>query len=488
MSKVVIVGGSIAALAAALALAGQGRRVTVLERGAPPPDGPPGDAGQAWPRPLVPSWPHAHTLTSLGVSVLLDRAPQVIASALDVGAVMVDLTRAKPGAAGRPANDTSPGLARTGDVTVPPGEEPGDAELLALACRRPTLEMVLYRIVRELPGVEIRHGTRVQALSLSGDRVTGVRTDRGERIPAELVLDATGRRAQARSWLADRGRTLPPDLTSPSKMRIFSRFYRRLGQTAALNRGNAAGVLGDHYASVLHPGDSGTFSVALGVLPEDHAMRALRDPEAFTAVAMATPGVADWLAPGMSTPITDVRAITCAPNMVRRMAIASPVTGLLPIGDAAAITNPLYGRGVSLSIAHAFRLADLLATTDDGPAQRDAATRLVSDLVLPWFRLAGVDDAERIDHWRASAAGVAPPPRPQALTMRGVARVADRDALVWRGLLRVLMGLSHPDTILNDSAFEHRVRGLLDQPALPCQGPSRADLLAAVARGIGRAA
>ncbi|WP_158852618.1 NAD(P)/FAD-dependent oxidoreductase [Saccharothrix deserti] len=465
MSNVVVAGGGIAGLAAALALAGHGRRVVVLERGAAPPDGPPGSAGQSWPRPTVPSWPHAHTLTSLGVSVLLDRAPEVLAAALDAGAVVVDLTRAKP--------------------PEPSGVEPGDAELLALACRRPTLETVLYRIVRDLPDVEIRHGVRVDGLVLDTgrDRVTGVVTDGGERIAAGLVLDATGRRALGRSWLAKHGITVRPDLTSPSNMRIFSRFYRRLGQPSTLNRGHAAGVLGDHYAGVLHPGDSDTFSISLGILPEDRTMRVLRDPAAFTAVALATPGVAEWLAPGMSTPITGVRAINCAPNAVRTLAVAPPVAGLVPVGDAAAITNPLYGRGVSLAFAHAFRLGDLLTVEGVGsPVQRDATSRLAAELVLPWFRLARADDAERVAHWRAAVHGWAPPPRPRELTMRTIARVADRDAVVWRGLLRVLMGLSQPDTVLGDAALADRVRGLLADHVPRGRAPSRTDLLAAVAR------
>jgi 2-polyprenyl-6-methoxyphenol hydroxylase-like FAD-dependent oxidoreductase len=455
MSDVVVAGGSIAGLAAALAFAGHGRRVVVLERGVAPQDGPPGQAGQSWPRPTVPSFPHAHTLTSLGVSVLLDRAPEVVAAALDAGAVMVDLTRAKP--------------------PEPAGTEPGDAELLALACRRPTLETVLYRVVRDLPGVEIRHGVRVDGVTLAGRRVTGVVTDRGERLAADLVVDASGRRALGRSWLAGHGITMRPDVTSPSNMRAFSRFYRRLGQTAALNRGNAAGVLGDHYAAVLHPGDDGTFSIALGSLAEDRTMRVLRDPAAFTAVALATPGVADWLGPGMSEPITGVRAITCPPNALRTLAVAPPVAGLVPLGDAAATTNPLYGRGVSLALAHAFRLGDLLA------GGGDATGGLAEELLAPWFLLAAADDEERIGHWRAALHGWASPPRPRGLTMRTIARVSDHDAVVWRGLLRVLMGLSRPDTVLGDPVFADRVYRLLATEVPPVAVPSRADLLAAVA-------
>jgi hypothetical protein len=185
----------------------------------------------------------------------------------------------------------------------------------------------------------------------------------------------------------------------------------------------------------------------------------------------------------MSTPITGVRAITCSPNAMRTLALAPPVAGLVPLGDAAAITNPLYGRGVSLAFAHAFRLGDLLAADGvAGQAQRDATSWLAAELVLPWFQLANADDAERIAHWRAAMHGWAPPPRPPELTMRTVAKVADRDAVVWRGLLRVLMGLSHPDIVLGDAAFVDRVRRLLADRVSREQAPSRADLLAAVAR------
>lgn len=485
MSRVVVAGGSVAGLAAALALAGHGRRVTILERGGPPPEGSAGLAGERWSRPTVPSWRHAHTLPSLGVSVLFDRAPQVIEAAQCAGAVLLDLVRAMP--------------------PHPPGRMTGDEELVALACRRPTLELVLYRIVRELPGVEIRHGVRVTGLTLStrgtrGTRVTGVEVGGGaaggraagggaagggDRIPAEIVLDATGRRAEARSWLAAAGIELPADQTRPSHMRVFSRFYRRRGELPPLNRGNAAGLLGEHYAGVLHPGDDGTFSVALGVLPEDRMMHSLRGPAAFTAAAMATPGVAEWLGAGMSTPISGIRPITCPPNLLRALATSSPqpVAGLFPVGDAACVTNPLYGRGISLALRHAFRLADVLAVhPEPGALQSEAAAELAREVFTPWYQQAAEDDADRIARWRAAIRGEPRPPDRTRLTLHRVGGAAVRDAVIWRGLVRVLMGLQPPAKVF-DVDFAARVRRALgaDPPRSPA--PTRAEFVAAVTGG-----
>lgn len=204
MADAVVAGASIAGLAAALALAGTGHRVRVLERSAPPPDGPIEQAASSWHRPTVPQAIHSHTLTSVGVQVLRTRAPRVLQAALAAGAELLDLTEALP-----PLVED-----RTRQVD--------DDQLAALACRRSVLELVLYRAVRALPQVRIDHGITVRGLALDPSlrRVRAVLTSGGERLPAGLVVDATGRRADSRDWLAAAGvpwpRTSPTPAPSPA--------------------------------------------------------------------------------------------------------------------------------------------------------------------------------------------------------------------------------------------------------------------------------
>ncbi len=60
-----------------------------------------------------------------------------------------------------------------------------------------------------------------------------------------------------------------------------------------------------------------TFSISLGVLPDDKPMKALREADAFTAAIRATPLLAGWVAPGNSEPISPVYAMGGLDNSAR---------------------------------------------------------------------------------------------------------------------------------------------------------------------------
>ncbi|PWI42511.1 hypothetical protein [Streptomyces sp. ICBB 8177] len=472
MAAVVIAGASVAGLASALALSGQGHDIVVLERGPRPPEGPYGEVVGDWHRPLVPQAAHSHTLAALGVKVLRERAPRVLAALREAGAVELDLTAALP-------------------PTVADREpRADDAELTALGCRRGTLDLVLERTVRALPDVRIAYGDGVRALRLDPDgrRVAAVVTAGGP-LRADVVIDATGRRAESRRWLTAAGVPVADDETAPSGLSVFSRFHRlRPGaRPGPLGRGNAAGILGRHYAGLLHPGEHGTFGVLIGALPGDQTLAALGDPERFAAVARLTPGLAPWLE--QADPVSPVHTMTAPHNALRGPATTRqrPVAGLFAVGDAVCVTDPLYGRGVSLALAGAFRLADLLASA---PAVDIALSRRVARsneaLYGPWFRQSVDDDRIRIAQWRAAIAGRPAPSVPTALGGRPLlseaCAAAASDGEVWRGLTRMLMGLRTREQVFDDAQFRARVRRA---PAIGTSthllAPGRAELARALA-------
>ncbi|MFG2531767.1 NAD(P)/FAD-dependent oxidoreductase [Streptomyces sp. NPDC048516] len=423
---------------------------------------------------------HSHTLTSLGVRVLRRRAPQLLTAALDAGAELLDLIKALP--------------ALIEDRT----REVGDDDLVTLACRRTVLEMLMYRTVRDLPQVRIDHGTAVRGLVLdsSSEQVRGVRTNTGEVVSAAVVIDATGRRAESRGWLAAAGVPVVEDLVQPCAITGFSRQYRLrgTGRPGPLNRGGAAGGVWDHYAAALHPGDSRTFAIAVMVLTGDRATAGLRATDAFTAAARATPDIGAWLAPGVSEPLTPVNVITCPPNVLRGTATTRqrPVAGLFTVGDAACVTNPLYGRGMSLAVEHAFQLADLLADASTDQALSQAAARLTERLFTPWYEFQAQEDRERTARWKAAATGgdrsATPRPEPPGdRTSTGqVQAAALTDGLVWRSLTRVFMGLSTPATAFGDEKFLARVAQAppIDPAGLP-PVPGRDEFVRVIAAAKG---
>jgi 2-polyprenyl-6-methoxyphenol hydroxylase-like FAD-dependent oxidoreductase len=463
----VVVGASIAGLATSLALGRIGYHVVVVERAAPPPDGPLSEVAGAWHRPTVPQAQQSHTLTSLGVRVLADRAPELLDELLSAGAAPLDLTHAiPPGATDRERRED-------------------DADLVALGCRRTTFELVLYRAVRARRHVCLRHRTTALGLVVDdGRRVRGVVTGRGERIPADIVVDATGRRGRAGAWLRAAGVAPARDELSPSGLAGFTRFYRLRGAglPGPLTRGHAAGGVWDHYAGVLHPGDDGTFAIAIGTPPGDPELGRVREAAAFTAVARATPGLADWLEHWVSEPISGVRAITCPPNVLRG-ALGGPVAGLFPVGDAACVTNPLFGRGMSLAIAHAFALADLLAARPVvDAAQAEAAARLADGFFRPWYEHAAAADRERIARWRGAWDGG----EPNVSGTAAITAAAARDGLVWRGLTRMLMSLRTPAELTGDERFMDRVaRASACAAAVGEPPPTRAELVATITAAKG---
>lgn len=458
MPPAVVAGGSVAGLAAALALSRQGLEVLVLDPEPPPPAGPLAQAASDWVRPSVPQACHSHTVTSLAVRELRRHAPDLIEQLLAAGAMVLDLTTAMP---------AGPlGAARA----------PGDGELVALACRRTVFELVLRSYVLSRPRVQIRHGVAVRAVRLGRQRdVRAVVTDSGGSIPARLVIDATGRAARSRSWLRDAGVPLAPDETSPSGLAAYTRHYRLRGdrRPGPLNRGNAAGFAGSHCAAVLHPGDGGTFAIALGVLPSDRPLRELRDPRAFTAAVRTSPTLSPWLEPDACHAVSSVKATTVPANALRISTLRADVRGLFPVGDAACVTDPLFGRGISLALAQAFALGPLLAGGDARQAQ-PAAADLAQRALHPWYEHAADAARERITRWQEAS------DTPPAPALMAVAAAADRD--VWRALTRMLMTLQEPAEAFGAPDFAEMIGRAAAAGGHPLgDAPRRPELLAAIA-------
>jgi 2-polyprenyl-6-methoxyphenol hydroxylase-like FAD-dependent oxidoreductase len=467
---VLVIGGSVAGLASALAFNQQGHDVHILERDGQEPPATIEAANDSWSRPTVPQAVHSHAFASLGRNLVAERAPEVYQALLAAGTAEVELAAAPP--------PSLQGFQR----------EPEDDQLRMLACRRATFEWVLRREVLARPGVKVETGTTARSLEFAGRRAVGVRTDDGRLLAADTIIDAGGRRSSVSQMAADQNLPVPDRQSDSCEIVYYTRYYRRLSPRPGgpLNRGFGAGGLWNHYTAVLFLGDNNTFSISIGVLPGSGPMKALRHEDVFTAAIRATPLLAGWLDPGVSEPISPVYAMGGLDNTFARpgdVAGTGPL-GLFGVGDSVCTTNPAYGRGVSLALAHAYGLADVLAAHPDvDDAQAGAAAELADRLFTPWWKDAVDNDRGRARLWRATVEGVTlPPPPPQApLNFGAVVAASATDATVWRKVARTMMMLAEPASLYQDPDVGMRVgRALAGGPPPSLPGASYAELVALV--------
>ena len=479
---VVVVGGGVSGLGAALVFARRGHRVTVVERDDTPM---PASADEAfdWDRRGAPQVRHSHAFLARLVGMLRRDYPDVYAKLLSEGATEM----------------------RFGDE-MPPAItnfelQPEDAELVMLACRRTTFEWVVRRAAIAEGAVTFRTGIGVNGLlAQSGSalpHVTGVVLTDGSEIEADFTIVAAGRRSALSEWLAAVGAVPVPEDVDETGIVYLSRFYRlRDGESPAPRGGPIGGDLG-YLKYGVFVGDNRTFSVTLATPTADEELRSLvSEPAVFDACARQLVATAQWLN-GRADPITDdVHVMAGLINRWRQHVVAGvPVaTGVAAVGDAVVCTNPLYGRGCSTAFWSAHLLADAMATHTDAGALLVAYDTALRDEILPWYKSSVDRDIEARRVAGALLAGENPdgdPNDPRAF-MRSVLRdgllpAMRRDAIVLRAFFRTFNLLCAPDAMVKDADVFGRVLAVWqdrdNRPPEPLLGPvTRAELLAAINR------
>ncbi|MFD5548396.1 NAD(P)/FAD-dependent oxidoreductase [Streptomyces goshikiensis] len=389
MAHVLVVGGGVGGLATALLAARRGHTAELFERDTRAPGTALDRDFFGWRRPAVPQATQPHALLGAARNVLRDDLPDVHAEMLRLGAHE------------RHELDW---------FDVRPPARPGDEDLVMLQARRIVLESALATALRGEPGVVTRYGEPVTGLTTApGVRVTGVTTPSGAH-QGDLVVDAGGRRGGVERWLTAAGCRPPVVERHRTGLAYFCRWYRL---PAGLTEGPRRPwtVTGGAFAGcAVFPADNRVFAVTLFVHTEDTTRSALRHPAVFEAAARTFPPGAAWLALD-AEPLSDVMATASLDNRWSSLVDerGPVVTGLVPVGDAIAHTNPTLGQGTSLALWAARRVART-AGNDPGAARfaaeyHDWAVRTLK----PWFDYQVVADGAIGERFatRAGRAGTA---------------------------------------------------------------------------------
>jgi 2-polyprenyl-6-methoxyphenol hydroxylase-like FAD-dependent oxidoreductase len=469
MAEVVIIGGGLTGQAAAMLLAADGHRVSVLERDPAPPSTSAAEAWDSWERRGVNQFRMLHYFLPRFREVVEAELPAVAAELEADGALRMNPLEGMP-------------------VEMSGGLRDDDARFALLTGRRPMVEAAVGRVTARTPGVEIRRGVAVKGL-LTGDEqvdgvphVVGVVTEEGDEVRADLVVDAGGRRSALPRLLADIGARAPVEELEDSGFVYYGRHFRSVDGSLPPAFGPAL-MPYDSVSILTLPADNGTWGVGLVTSAGDADLRAARDADVWTRVVTSYPLVAHWLD---GEPITDIAVMAKIEDRHRAFVVDGvPVaTGVVPLGDSWACTNPSVGRGASIGVLHARELRDTLrrVAPSDAFAFATALHDATAEAVEPYFRDTLAFDRHRLAEIGAQIAGVPYETDDPAWGLgQALANAAAKDPELLRGYLEIVSVLARGVDVLSRPGVAERALELgADGEGFP--GPTRAELLALVHR------
>ena len=377
-SQAVVLGASMGGLLAARVLADFYGRVTVVERDILP--------ANPLNRRGVPQGRLIHALAARGTQVLDELFPGFIDELKAAGADIWD------------DGDLSKFWVSIGGHQTPrSGRAPNPAVLMFPS--RPLLESTVRRRVKAIANVRFLECHDVVGLTATParDRVTGARVvdrvvDRPRTLPADLVVDATGRGSRTPVFLEELGYDRPPvdELTvqlayACQRLRIAPGAIREhmIALFPEPGRTKMCGLIRNEndswmfavgaMAGAQPPGGTAEMLEFAADLLPPHVLEALRSAEPLGAVVHHRVPSNRWR---------------------RYDKLRRTPDGLLVVGDAVASFNPIYGQGMTVAAIEATVLRDCLRGGDRGLPRRffRASARKVrvawqtavgSDLALP---------------------------------------------------------------------------------------------------------
>jgi 2-polyprenyl-6-methoxyphenol hydroxylase-like FAD-dependent oxidoreductase len=368
----VVLGASMAGLAAARVLADAYERVTVLERDALP--------AAAAHRKGVPQSRHAHGLLAAGRMALEELFPALTDELVANGALSGDLQ------------------AESRWYNAGLGLCPAPSDLQAVAVSRPLLERCVRERVRALPNVRVVDRCAAAGLLATSDGrgVRGVRvlrradTSAEKVLEADLVVDATGRGSRSPLWLQELGYPRPVEDEVRIGVAYASRIYRRRrdhldGDTAVV----VAATVDRPRGGVMLAMEGDRWMVTLnGYLGQ----RPPADPDGFVAFAAGLPVPDIFEVIADAEPLGEVLGARY-PVSVRRRYERLPrfPDGYLVTGDAVCGFNPIYGQGMSVAALEALALRDCLGAGSPGGLAGRFFAEVAGIVDIPWGIAVGAD-------------------------------------------------------------------------------------------------
>ncbi|MCV7422011.1 oxidoreductase [Mycobacterium yunnanensis] len=366
----IVVGSSLAGLCAARVLSDFYDRVTLYERDELP-DGPAD-------RTAVPQGKHVHLLMARGAAEFERLFPGLLDDMV---------------AAGVPKLENRPDCIHFGAAGHVLGTNTTlKREFTAYVPSRPHLEWQIRQRAVAIPNVELVPGRVAELLyDVESERVTGVLLDVGDEstpVPADLVVDATGRGTRLPVWLEQWGFGRPTEDTVDVGIDYATQRVR-IPVDALQEKVVVAGATHDQ-------------PVGLGMLLyEDGLWSAttygtgkVPPPQNFTEICDAADAL---LPPHLSAalragePVGDMAFHKYPASRWRRYDLMERFpAGVIPFGDAVVSFNPTYGQGMTMTSIQAGNLQTVLKSGD--PDLAGALSRATKKTTWPVWTMNAIGD------------------------------------------------------------------------------------------------
>ena len=294
------------------------------------------------------SW-HAHYFLAGGLTALSELCPRIEDDLIAAGAlksrIALDVLFERPGYDPFPQRDLG---------------------LEAFSLSRPLLELVCRRRLRARANVEIRPRTRVTGLApnAEGDGVAGVHCERDggrETLPADLVVDASGRAVPTLSLLETLGWPLP----SETEIGVDLAYSSAVFELPEDRRREWIGLA--HFSGPAQKSRAGLILEVerrrwVASLIGIHGDAPPGDLAGFLAFAQSfrRPTFHDALR--AARPVGEITRYAVRASIRRHFERLDRLPrGLIPLGDSVCRFNPVFGQGMSVAIQEAACLARALA-------------------------------------------------------------------------------------------------------------------------------